>query len=462
LLTWVNGVPRLVIENPNTWVGDQQWTGIVVIDGQELVIPLTLRNYGDNTLSVITANSVTEGTSGVTTLQASFVLSKSAGETLQFNWNVTGAEANGVDASDFIDGVLPSGVVTFNRGESVKTIQFYLNGDTAVEANELLKLNLSLADTPATNLTLLTTNASVVVQNDDEQAYLGTAAYWRNDVPLNLVTGWAVENSMPLDTASSVNLKNVTYDPDSLTMRAEVWVSASSPVSNLDLHFLKPDTANFTATAAPGLSTWSTIQNDRGNQFDIASIGTRAVSGEVKVLDLVITNIAPDQLLYLTRGTVGDIVLSPRSLLSTNVLSINDGQVRLNALEGDYALFDFTAPGSNQTSLSIDSRDALLALKIANGNFSLNSPYQLLAADVNNSATVNALDAWQILRNLVGYDSENVGEWQMVNGSVDTSSLTAQAAWKSGLDSYDLQPGADLQIVGIIKGDVDGSWALMQ
>jgi hypothetical protein len=464
LLTWVEGVPRLVIENPNTWVGDQQWTGIVVIDGQELAIPLTLRNYGDNMLSLVTATSVTEGNGGVTTLQASFVLSKLAGETLQFNWNVAGATTNGVDPSDFLDGVLPSGVVTFNRGESVKTIQFYLTGDTLVEANELLQLNLSIANTPATNLTLLPTTASVVVQNDDQQQYLGTATYWKNDVPLNLVTGWAVENNISLDTTSSVSLKNVTYDPDTLTMRAEVWVSSLSDVSNIDLHFLKPDTANFTATAAEGLSTWSLIQNDRGNQFDLASIGTTPVSGEARLLDLVITNIAPDQSLYLTRGAVGDIVLSPRSLLSTNVLSINDGQVSLNALDGDYALFDFTAPASNQTLLSIDSRDALLALKIGNGSLlqaNLESPYQLLAADVNNSGKVNALDAWLILRNLVGYDTQSVGEWQMVNGSVDTSTLSAQATWKPGLDSYDLQATTDLQIVGVIKGDVDGSWAIL-
>ena len=463
-LTWVNGVPRLVIENPNTWVGNQQWTGIVVIDGQELVIPLTLRNYGDNILSVVTATSVAEGNSGVTTLQASFVLSKPAGEMLQFNWNVTGASTNGVDAVDFIGGVLPSGIVTFNRGESVKTIQFHLNADTAVEANELLKLNLSLATTPATNLTLLTTTASVVVQNDDQQQYLGTAAYWKNDIPLNLLTGWVVENTMPLDTNSSVNLRNVTYAPDTLTMRAEVWVSSASVVSNLDLHFLKPDTASFTATAAPGLSTWSLIQNDRGDQFDIASIGTEAVSGEVRLLDLVISNIAPDQSLYLTRGTVGDFVLNPRSLLSTNVLSINNGQVNLNAIDGDYALFNFTAPASSKTLLSIDSRDALLALKIGNGSLlqaNLASPYQVLAADVNNSGKVDALDAWLILRKLVGFDTPTVGQWQMVNASKDASALSAQAAWKPGLDSYDLQSGSDVQIVGVIKGDIDGSWALL-
>ena len=86
--------------------------------------------------------------------------------------------------------------------------------------------------------------------------------------------------------------------------------------------------------------------------------------------------------------------------MSANVLEITDGVVKLNAVQGDYKLFDLTAPGSSETSSAIDSRDALMALKIANGSLGaedLESPYPLVAADVNKSGTGNVLGSLSLI-----------------------------------------------------------------
>lgn len=462
-LSWQDGLPYLTLVNPHTWVGDEVWTAVGVVDGQDIVIPLTLRSFGSNTLSLVTSVSVVEG-NGTTILQGSIVLAQAAGETIEVGWNVTGSPTNGVDATDFVGGVLPSGSVTFNRGESVKTFQIQIAGDKTVESDELLSIGLSISNAPMTVITLDADSTQVVVKNDDLLNYAGSALYWKGDIPLNLTTGWAIQDNQSLDTSSTVTLKNVHYDSETRTLTAEVWVNAGSDIQNLDLHFQKPDTAGFTATVADGMQSWSVMQNDRGNQFDIAAIGTTPVRGELKLLDLMISDIDPAQQVLLTRGTVGDISLSATSIFSVSALNIIDGQIQLNAVDGNYSLLDMSAPASSQTLLAIDSRDALMILKMANGSLlpeDMENALQWVAADVDKSGKVNALDAWNELRNLVGLSSSHVGEWQLVNGGVDASTLSAQSAWISDLDKLNLLYGNDIQMVGIIRGDVDGSWAVL-
>jgi len=217
-----------------------------------------------------------------------------------------------------------------------------------------------------------------------------------------------------------------------------------------------------TGTRSADVQDWTFLENNQADKFTMAAIGSTPVSGTMKLMDLQITDIAPHQNLFLTRGTVGNEVLSSRSLMSANVLEITDGVVKLNAVQGDYKLFDLTAPGSSETSSAIDSRDALMALKIANGSLGaadLESPYQLVAADVNKSGTVNVLDAWLILRELVGYEDNNVGSWQLLNGTVDTGNLSPQNAWLAEFEKYTFESDLGIHLIGLIRGDVDGSLA---
>jgi hypothetical protein len=100
---------------------------------------------------------------------------------------------------------------------------------------------------------------------------------------------------------------------------------------------------------------------------------------------------------------------------------------------------------------------------MANGTLPSNqlvNPLQWVAADVNQSGVVSALDAWHILREIVGLGTASVGDWQMVDASVDTSTLSTQNAWLSNLDNIALDVASGLDLIGIIRGDVDGSWGV--
>jgi hypothetical protein len=113
--------------------------------------------------------------------------------------------------------------------------------------------------------------------------------------------------------------------------------------------------------------------------------------------------------------------------------------------------------------LAIDSRDALLALKMANGtmtNPDVESALQWIAADVNKSGSVSVIDSWLILRELIGIDAPHVGEWQLINSNIDMSSLSAQQTSVNGMTNLDLTSDSTVQLVGLIYGDIDGSWGI--
>jgi hypothetical protein len=462
-LEWVGGVPKLLVINPNTWVGNESFTAIGKIDGIDVQIPLTLRNLGNNTLTVSSTGTVLEGDTTGHPLMLTLGLEKPAGETLAVHWEAVLPVAGGVNAEDFMGGIIPQGNITFERGEMSKSISIFTSGDVTVEGDEIFNIDFSIANVPTTLMTLPDTSETIVIKNDDLNNYVGTAKYWNNDKPLDLLTGWTIESEKVLSTISNVSMKNIIFDSKSGNMTAELWINSVESISNLDLHFVKPDGITVFVTPSANTADWTLIQNDVAGRFDMASIGNTGVAGELKLYDLLFSNFQPGQELQIDRGTVGNTMLMPTNFKSAQAMTIDNGVIALSTADKTLTLIDFTAPASTQSLLSIDSRDALIVLKMANGTLPSNqlvNPLQWVAADVNQSGVVSALDAWHILREIVGLGTASVGDWQMVDASVDTSTLSTQNAWLSNLDNIALDVASGLDLIGIIRGDVDGSWGV--
>jgi VCBS repeat-containing protein len=83
---------------------------------------------------------ITEGDAGGTPVSLTVNRTGDTSVAASANWAVSGVNASG---SDFVGGVLPSGVVSFAAGETSKTITFQVAGDTAVEGNEVFTVSLS-------------------------------------------------------------------------------------------------------------------------------------------------------------------------------------------------------------------------------------------------------------------------------------------------------------------------------
>jgi hypothetical protein len=129
---------------------------------------------------------------------------------------------------------------------------------------------------------------------------------------------------------------------------------------------------------------------------------------------------------------------------------------------------------SFETGNAINSADALAALKIAVGR-SPNadglpaSPYQLIAADVNQDGKVTSADALAILKMAVKRSDALPREWLFVSESQDFWDETANngqggytisrtnVTWNKDLQATVTQD-TTVNLIAVLKGDVNGSW----
>ncbi|ABB23554.1 VCBS domain-containing protein [Pelodictyon luteolum] len=90
------------------------------------------------------------------------------------------------------------------------------------------------------------------------------------------------------------------------------------------------------------------------------------------------------------------------------------------------------------------------------GNYTL---AQLYAADVDHSGTVDATDVALIGQMSAGVTEAPANEWIFVAADVADDAATGTSVdWTKTLTEIDLQSNATVELVGIVKGDVNGSW----
>ncbi|WP_431285045.1 Calx-beta domain-containing protein [Humitalea sp. 24SJ18S-53] len=119
----------------------------------------------DATLSMATSSaSNSEGQSGITPF--TFVVNRAGDLSVEHHatWFVIGSGTNAANASDFLGGDLPRGLVTFKVGESSKTITVNVVGDTHVEANEGFNITLTA---PSSGVRIGTASSNATIINDD-------------------------------------------------------------------------------------------------------------------------------------------------------------------------------------------------------------------------------------------------------------------------------------------------------
>ena len=111
------------------------------------------------------AASVPEGDRGVTSL--AFVVTRTGDVTTAASVRVA---VEGADASDFADGILPSGTIEFRPGQDSTTFTVGVVGDTTAEADESITVQLS----NPTSATILQASATATIRNDDAEINLRT------------------------------------------------------------------------------------------------------------------------------------------------------------------------------------------------------------------------------------------------------------------------------------------------
>lgn len=110
-------------------------------------------------ISAISANKA-EGHTGPTPFTFTVSRTGDTSSISSVNWSVTG---DGATAADFARGVLPSGTVSFDAGETSTTLTVNVAGDLAFEADERFTVTLS----GATGASISTITATGTIRNDD-------------------------------------------------------------------------------------------------------------------------------------------------------------------------------------------------------------------------------------------------------------------------------------------------------
>jgi hypothetical protein len=126
---------------------------------------------------------------------------------------------------------------------------------------------------------------------------------------------------------------------------------------------------------------------------------------------------------------------------------------------------------TSDTDGVITEADALAALKIATGsNLNPNgtpvSPYQFMAADVNGDGRVTSGDARAILLMAQGHPDAPAARWLFVDEAHDFTdaargvfTTTRQSVLWDATIAVEPAQNASRNLVGVLVGDVDGSWS---
>ena len=433
----------------------------------------------DASVSIVAASaSKAEGNSGTTAY--TFTATRTGDTTTAHtaSWAVTGSGTNGATASDFVGGVLPSDTVSFGIGVTSQTITVNVLGDTSVETDEGFTVTLS---NPSTGLLIGTATASGTIQNDDSStpaspSVSGVVYHWKSHALLSGVTVSA-ENSSSGSSSTALEFRDVRTDASGNVL-VDLWGNGASGVGNFgaDLSLGTGITAAF-QSSLPG--DWTVLQNSGAGSLSLAGFGLTSVSGSTKLGTLTFTKSgsATPFSVSLQSGEYGTLTATSLSLGYVSDVTGADGVFQIDVGAGTYTLD--ASRSVSDVGRAVSSADALAALKLA---VSLNpnsdpdgmgplqparvSPYQFLAADVNNSGTITSADALSILKMAVRLVDAPQAEWLFLREQ-DTF-------WNAGSSSYSVTrsavPNAELPVslqiggavtqnlVGVLTGDVNGSW----
>jgi hypothetical protein len=181
--------------------------------------------------------------------------------------------------------------------------------------------------------------------------------------------------------------------------------------------------------------------------------------------------------LQLQKGEAGDVSATPFGFTGSRALTTTAGEFSFSDLApGSYGVY--ASRSASDSGNAVNSGDALAALKMAVGinpnadpdgsgaaKAAVVSPYQFMAADVvGTDGRVTSADAFAILKMAVDLPTAPSKAWMFVEEGRDfwnevTGSFSLDrnaAAWDPKIDA---QATGEVNLVGVLKGDVNGSWA---
>ncbi|MBE9073063.1 Calx-beta domain-containing protein [Microcystis sp. LEGE 08355] len=292
-------------------------------------------NNDDSASIAISDVTVTEGNSGTTNAVFTVTLSNPVDTAITLNYATADGTATTAD-NDYI--AIATTPLTFNAGETSKTITVAVNGDTKVESNETFFVNLSNLQTNGRNVTLADNQGQGTITNDDVILPSITLA-----VSPSSVTEDGTQNLIYTFTRSGVttNLLTVNYSIGGTATNGTDYASIPTGVT------FAANLATATVTINPTADT--TVESDETVALTLTSgtgytVGTTtAVTGTITNDDTSVT-LAVSPASVTEDGTSNLVYTFTRSGVTSNALTVNytlGGTATLNT--------DYTRSGTNNT-----------------------------------------------------------------------------------------------------------------
>ena len=313
----------------------------------------------------------------------------------------------------------------------------------------------------------------------------GMTYFWKADATgkhalLSGVTVNASGGAGPSEGANApIQVKNIAWDAAGHVI-ADVYVHITAGMDSFDLNLDFGTGTNAAFTSAMD-SSWTLLNNSSASSLLISAYSlTAASSGDVKLGSLAFDVGSASQAHIGVNGgseiSFNNVATKATAFAYDMAHSTtgSDGSFSFSSVaSGGYALA--ATRGIADIGNAITSADALSALKIAvsmNPNAVLNgqqlpvSPFQFMAADANGDGRVTSADALAILKMAVKLPSATTPQWMFVEDTRDfyddangVFTLTrSNASWDRTITANVLGDTTE-NLVGIIKGDVNGSWA---
>ncbi len=296
----------------------------------------------------------------------------------------------------------------------------------------------------------------------------GVVSFWKTGAAIAGVAS-ALTSAPATVGTQLVDFKNIQTAVDG-TRTIEIWEnSTKTDISSLKLDFSFSTGSIATWQNAVTLpSGWSSIPNTEiSGQFTLGGIGIIPLSaGPVKLGTLTLTAPANPQHfdLSLDSGELGNDTVPLYGITADSMTTGADGLYQyLDMSDSTYALRSAKVSGAAESN-AIKANDALAALKISvginpNADGSAVLPYQFLAADVNKDGQVRSADALNILKMAVHLPTAPEAEWLFVPDSVESEAMSrTHVVWPDNPIPVTLESDHELLLIGIVKGDVNGSW----
>ncbi|MFZ4524514.1 MAG: FG-GAP-like repeat-containing protein [Chlorobium sp.] len=370
--------------------------------------------------------------------------------------SVTGSVVESFDAATSADIAIAGNKLTINPAADLDSgTHYFVTFDTTAindmsgnsyAGNDICHVKTEIPDAAYHNLT-------------------GGVTFWKNNAAVSDVTTTLTSQQ----ATQLVELRNIHFAADG-SRTLEIWAtSPSTTVNSLQLEFVLPAGSKASwqsGTALP--ADWTLLANtERAGQFILGGMSTTAMpTGGIKLGTLALTattNPEHDELL-LSKGFIGHDIVPGFGVWPESVTSTQPGLYEhLDTLQGDYTLTGAKITGRAESN-AINANDALAALKMAvainpNADGSSVSPYQFLAADVNKDGIIRSTDALNILKMAVKLSSAPVSEWLFVSESTASAIMDRNMVdWSHVIPTVTLDHDVELDLIGIVKGDVDGSW----